>query len=148
MPHRDSSSYEIELLMSFNCLNLFKPNEHTEEYYNRRPNDEKFPNEIEGTKHVYVGNKISFETTDKIVEKIQMVVLNDVKCSYAHGIENIHLLLYRKYIFIEEYEASTEKNEYDYLYKKDDELKRDNEGIIEHGTDFIIFKFIQDGDST
>ena len=28
MPYRDSPHHEIELLMSFNCLNLFKPHEH------------------------------------------------------------------------------------------------------------------------
>ena len=38
MAHRDSSHHEIELLMSFNYLKLFKPNEHILE----KPNDENF----------------------------------------------------------------------------------------------------------
>ena len=42
---------------------------------------------------------------------------------------------------------STVKNEYEYLYKKDDELKGDNitvenEGIVEYGNDFINCKVI------
>ena len=51
-------------------------------------------------------------------------------------------MLQQKYIPIQEYETSTEKNEYQYLYKKDVELKGDNitvenEGIVEYGDDFI-----------
>ena len=43
------------------------------------------------------------------------------------------------------------KNEYQYLYKKDDELKGDNitdenEGFIEYGNDFINCKLIHDRD--
>ena len=45
-------------------------------------------------------------------------------------------MLYQKYIPIQEYENSTMKNEYQYLYKKDGEIKGDNitdedEGIVE-----------------
>ena len=39
---RDSPHHEIEILMSFNSFNFFKPNEHTEEYHIRKPNDKTF----------------------------------------------------------------------------------------------------------
>ena len=55
-------------------------------------------------------------------------------------------MLHRKYIFIEQDKNSTERNEYEYLHKKEDELKdnNDNEGIVEYGNDFIKCKFILD----
>ena len=46
-------------------------------------------------------------------------------------------MLDRKYIPIQEYENSTVKNEYDYLYNKDEELKGNNEDIVEYGYDFL-----------
>ena len=54
-------------------------------------------------------------------------------------------MLHQKYIPIQEYENSTEKDEYKYLYKKDVELKGDNitienDGIVEYGNDFINCK--------
>ena len=56
-------------------------------------------------------------------------------------------MLHQKYIPIQEYENSTVKNEYKYLYKKDDEIKSDNitvenEGIVEYGSDFLNCKNI------
>ena len=56
-------------------------------------------------------------------------------------------MLHPKYIPIQEYKNSTVKNEYRYLYKKDDELKGhnitvENEGIVENGNDFINCKII------
>ena len=56
-------------------------------------------------------------------------------------------MLHQKYIPIQEYQNSTMKNEYKYLYKKDDELKGDNitdenDVIIEYGNDFINCKII------
>ena len=49
-------------------------------------------------------------------------------------------MAHQKYIPLQEYENSTVKNEYKYLYKKDDELKGDNitienEGVVENGND-------------
>ena len=72
---------------------------------------------------------------------------NDIKYPYAHGEEKIYFMLHQKYIPIQEYENSTEKNEYHYLYKKDVELKGDNitvenEGIVKYGNDFINCKII------
>ena len=70
---------------------------------------------------------------------------NDIKYPYAYGEENLYFMSHQKYIPIQEYKISTEKSEYRYLYKKDEELKGDNitvenEGIVEHGNDFIICK--------
>ena len=51
-------------------------------------------------------------------------------------------MLYQKYIPLQKYEKSRVKNEYQYLYKEDDELKGDNvteenEGVVEYGKAFI-----------
>ena len=56
-------------------------------------------------------------------------------------------MLHQNYISIQEYESSTGKDEYQYLYKKDEVLKCDNitvenEGIVEFGNDFLICKII------
>ena len=54
-------------------------------------------------------------------------------------------MLHQKYITLQEYQSSTEKNEYQYFFKKDDELEGDeNEGIVEYGNDFINYKFFLD----
>ena len=83
----------------------------TQDYYNRGPNDKNFLFEIEDEKYIQVGEKFfSFETTDKIVEYSSNDGLNDVKYTYAHGIENIYFMLYRKYIPSEEYGNSTQKD--------------------------------------
>ena len=54
-------------------------------------------------------------------------------------------MAHQKYEY--EYEISTVKNDYQYLYKKGDELKGDNitvenEGIVEYGSDFLNCKII------
>ena len=70
-------------------------------------------------------------------------VFNDVKYTYAYGKENIYFMLHQKYISIQEYENSTAKNEYQYLYKKNDENNIDHEEIdIVCGEDFLNCKFI------
>ena len=48
----------------------------------------------------------------------------DIIHPYAYSKESIYFMLHRKYITIEEYKNSTQKDEYEYLYKKDDELKK------------------------
>ena len=148
MPYRNSPHQEIEILMSFNYLNLFKPNEHSEDYHTRKPNNEKFLFEIGDKKYIYVGeNVISFETNDKIVKYSSELGFNDIKFPFAYGEENIYFMLHQKYIPLQEYENSTVKNVYQYLYKKDGELKGDNisvenEGVVEYGNDFINCKII------
>ena len=56
-PNTKSLHREIEIIMSFKYLKLFNPNEHTEDYYNRGPNDKFFPFEMEDRKNVYVKTK-------------------------------------------------------------------------------------------
>ena len=54
-PNRDSPHHEIEKPMSFNFFNLFKPNENTEDYHIRKPNDKNSLFETEDKKYIYVG---------------------------------------------------------------------------------------------
>ena len=139
VPHQ-----EIEILMGFDYLNLFKPNEHTEDYHTRKPNDENFLFEIGDKKFIYVGEKLlTFETNDIIVKYSSEHGFNDVKFPFAYGKENIYFMLHQKNIPIQQSEESTMKNEYQYLYKKDMELKGDNitlenKGIVEYGIDFKL----------
>ena len=146
MPYRDSPHHETEILMSFDYLHLFRPNEHTEDYYIRKPNNANFLFKIEDKKHIHIKNLFSFET-DEIVKYSSEHGYNDIKYSFARGKENIYFMLEQKYIPNQEYENSTVKNEYDYLYKKDDEINCDNntvedEGVIEYGDDFLNCEFI------
>ena len=101
-----------------------------------------------------MGEKIfGFETADEIVEYSSNDGLNDVKYSDAHGIENMTLMFFRKIFPFEEYKKSTQKDDYVYLHKKDNEMKNgkvtvENEGIVEYGKDFLNCKIIHDRDST
>ena len=144
MPYRDIPHYEIEILMSFDYLHLFKPNEHTEDYYIRKPNNEKFLFKIEDIKYTHVGEKLfNFETKDEIVEYSSEHGFNDVKFPFAHGKENIYFMLHQKNIPIQEYENSTVKPEYQYLYEKNEEITIDPEGIdIVYGEDFLKSKVV------
>ena len=140
MPYRISPHQEIEKVMSFDYLHVFGLDENNK--------DGNFLFEIENRKYVHVGkNLFSFETNDEIVEYFSEHGNNDVKYSFAYGKENIYFMLHQKYIPLQEYENSTMKNEYQYLYEKDEELKGDkisaeNEGIVEYGIDFINCKII------
>ena len=65
MPYRDSPHLEIEILVSFDYPHLFRPNEHTEDYHIRKPNNANFLFKIEDKKYVHVGATLfSFETDD------------------------------------------------------------------------------------
>ena len=138
MPYRNSPHQELEKVMSFDYLHVFGPDENNK--------DGNFLFEIENKKYVYVGDKLfSFETNDEIVDYFRKHGNNDVKFSFAYGKENIYFMLHQKYIPLQEYENSTMKNEYQYLYKKDEELRGDNisvenEGIYEYGNDFYKCK--------
>ena len=140
MPYRDSPHQEIETLLSFDYLHVFGPDENNK--------DGNFLFETEDKKNIYVGEKLfSFETNDEIEMFFSEHGCNDVKYPFAHGKENIYFMLEQKYIPIQEYENSIMKNEYEYLYKKDEELKGDNitvenEGIVEYGNDFLICKTV------
>ena len=110
--------------MSFDYLRLFRPNEHCPDYYIRKPNDENFLFKIEDKKYIHVGEKLfSFETSDKVLNYSSEHAFNDIKFPFAHGKENIYFMLHHKNIPIQEYENSTKKSEYEYLYKMDDKLK-------------------------
>ena len=112
IPYRDSSHEEIEKVMSFDYLHVFGPDENNK--------DGTFLFEIGDKKYIHVGKKLfSFETKDEIVEFFSEHGNNDVKYPHAYGKENIYFMLYQKYIPIQEYENSTMKNEYQYLYKKE-----------------------------
>ena len=140
IPYRDSPHHEIEIVISFDYLHVFGPDENNK--------DGIFLFEIGDKKYNHVGeNVFSFETTDEIVDYFTEHGNNDVKYSYAYGKENIYFMVHQKYIPLQEYENSTMKNEYQYLYIKDDELKGDNitdenEGIVEYGNDFLNCKII------
>ena len=134
--------------MSFDYLHLFRPTEHSEDYHIRKQNDENFPFKIEDKKYIHMGEKlISFETNDEIVKYSSEHGYNDVIFPFAHGKENIYFMLHQKYIPLQEYEISTVKNEYQYLYKKDQELRGDNitvenDRVVEYANDFIKGKII------
>ena len=138
MPYRNSTHQEIEIFMSFYYLHVFGPDEDNK--------DGNFLFEIEDKKCVHVGkNVFIFETNDEIKDYFSEHGNNDVKYTYAYGKENICFMLHQKYTPLQEYENSTVKNEYRYLYKNDEKLKGDNisvenEGIVEYGNDFVNCK--------
>ena len=140
MPYRNSDHQEIGIVTKFDYLHVFGPNENNK--------DGNFLFEIENKKYVYVGDKLfSFETNDEIVDCFTEHGFNDIKFPFAHGKENIYFMLHQKYIPLQEYENSAMKNEYQYLYEKDEELKGDNisienKSIVEYGNDFLNCKII------
>ena len=141
MPYKNSPHPEIQLVMRFNYLYLFNLNEHKEKYHIRKPNDGNLLFEIEDKKYIIVGGKvITFEADDTILNYSSELGFDDIKFPYAYGGENIYFMLHRKSIPIQAYKNSTEKDEYQYLYKKGDEKK----GVVEHGKDFIYCKNISD----
>ena len=81
---------------------------------------------------------INFETNDTNLNYSSELGFHDIKYPFAYGEENIHFVLHLKYIPFQEYKNSTEKDEYEYLYKKGDE----NKGIVEYGNDFLNCKII------
>ena len=112
--------------MSFDYLHLFRPTEHSEDYQFRKPNDENFLFKIEDKKYIHVGVKLlSFETNDEIAKYSSTHGFNDVKFPIAYSEENIYFMLHQKYVPFLEYENSTVKNEYEYLYKKGEEYGND-----------------------
>ena len=137
-PYRDSPYHETELIKRFDYLHLFRSNEHTEDYYIRKPKNENFLFKNEDKIFIHVGKKLfSFETNDEVVKYSSENGYNDIKYPYAYGGKNIYFMLHQKDIPLQEYETSTVKNEYYYLYKKDEELKGNNEGFVENGNDSI-----------
>ena len=136
IPFRDSPYQEIEIVMSFDYLHVFGPDENNK--------DGSFLFEIGDRKYIHVGeNVFSFETDDEIKNYFTEHGNNDVKYPYAYGKENIYFMLHQKYIPIQEYENSTMKNEHQYLYRKNEESTNDPEGVdIVYGEDFLNCKII------
>ena len=136
MPYRNSPHKEIEIVMSFDYLHVFGADENSK--------DRNILFEIGNEKYIYVGEKVfSFETNDEIVDYFSEHGFKEVKYTYAYGKENIYFMLHQKYISIQEYENSTVKNEYQYLYKKNDKITNNPEGIdIVCGEAFLNCKFI------
>ena len=140
MPYRDSQHHEVEILMSFNYLKVFKTNEHTEYYHIREPNDENVLFKI-GDKNYSCGGKIfTSETNDTNLNYSSELGFNDIKIPYAYGGENNYFMLHQKYNRLQEYKFSTLKNKYQYLYKK----RNENKGVVECGNDSINCKINSD----
>ena len=98
MPYRESPHHEIEILMNFNYLNVFKQN------------DENFLFEIEDKKYIYVGKEVfTSEKNGTIVKYSSELGLNDVEYPSFYGEENIYFMLHQKYVPIQEYGTSTLK---------------------------------------
>ena len=75
MPCRVSSNNGIEIVMSFDFLNVFKPNEHTEDF-----NTKKLLFEIEDKSYIYVADKVvSFKKNDEIINYSSKLGHNDIK---------------------------------------------------------------------
>ena len=140
MPCRNSSHREIKMAMKIDYLHVFGPDKNNK--------DGNLLFEIENKKFIHVGEKLfSFEINDEIEKCFSEHGYNDVKFAYAYGKENIYFILHQTYIPLQEYESSTVKNQYQYLYKEDEELKGDiitveNEGIVEYGIDFTNCKIV------
>ena len=103
IPYRDSLHHEIEILMSFDYLNVFKPNQHTEDYHKRKPKEENFLFKIADKKYIYVGEIVlTFQTNEIIVKYSSELDFNDVKNPFGYGEENIYFMLHQKYTPIQE----------------------------------------------
>ena len=97
MPYRNSPLNEIEILLSFNYLNLFRLKEDVEVYHVRKPQDAIFLFEIEAKKSIHVGDRVfTFETTDIKVKHSSELGFNDVKYPFAYGQENIYFMLHQQ----------------------------------------------------
>ena len=67
-------------------------------------------------KFICVGNTVlSFETKDTTLNFSSEHGLKHIKLPYAYGKEINYFMLHQKYIPIQEYKTSMEKNEYQYL---------------------------------
>ena len=136
MPYRNSPHQQIEIVMGFDYLYVFGLDENNE--------NGNFLFEIEDKKYIHVGEELfSFETNDEIEKLFSEHGNNDIKYSFAYGKENIYFLAHQKFILIQEYQNSTMKNEYQYLYKKNEEITNDPERVdIVCGEDFLNCKVI------
>ena len=86
---------------------------------------------------MHVGEKLfTFETNDEIKKYSSEQGYNDLEFPYAYGKEDIYFISHQIYIPIQE-------SEYQYLYRKNEEITKDPEGIdIVYGEDFLNCKII------
>ena len=136
IPNRNSPHHEIEINMSFDFLHVFAPDENNK--------DGKSLFRVEDEKCFHGGATLfSFQTNDELVENFSEDGFHDIKFPFAHGKESIYFMLHQKYIPLQDYEKSTMKDEYVYLYKKNEEITEDSEGIdIVYGEGFLNCKTI------
>ena len=148
MPYRNSHHQEIEMVTKFDYQHLFKPFDFDKKTRARIVTDENFLFKIEDKKYIFVGENVYiFETIDDIDEYFSETGHNDVKYLFALSKENIYYMAHQKDITIEEFENEEMFDQYQYLYKKDSELKGDNitvedDGIVEYDNNFLNCKFI------
>ena len=148
LPYTDSPHHEIEMVIKFNYQHLFKPFDFYEKTHARIVTDENFLFKIEEKKNIFVGENVyNFETFDDINEYFSETGNNDIKYPFALSKENIYYMAHQKYSTIEEFENSKMFDEYQYLYKKDSQLKgysdiEDDEDIVENGIVFLNCKLI------
>ena len=84
MPYRDSPHQDIGSFMSFIHLNLFRPNEHKEDYDIRKPNDESSMFDVGDSNYIYLGEKsVAFKTKVKIVIYSSGLGFKDNKFPFA-----------------------------------------------------------------
>ena len=92
IPYRNSPHQEIEIVMSFDYLHVFRPDENKK--------DGNFLFEIEDKKYILVGEKLfSFETNDEIVDFFQNMVLTMLN-SHMLAVKKTFTLCYIKNIFL------------------------------------------------
>ena len=111
IPYRNSPHQKTEILLSFDYLRLFRPNERSPDYHIRKPNDENFLFKTEDKNYIHVGEKsFSLETGEEIVNYSSEHGFIDVNFPFGHGKENIYFMLHQKYIPLQKYK-SEQKNQ-------------------------------------
>ena len=84
MPYRSSPHQEIEILMNFDYLHLFKPIELDEKTHATKQTNKNFLFKIEDKIYIYNGERIlTFKTDDEITEYFSEDGYKDVKYPFA-----------------------------------------------------------------
>ena len=92
IPYRNSPHQEIEIVMRFDYLHVFRPDENKK--------DGNFLFKIEDKKYIQVGEKLfSFETNDEIVDFFQNMVLTMLN-AHMLAVKKTFTLCYIKNIFL------------------------------------------------
>ena len=99
IPYRNSPHQEIEIVISFDYLNVFEPNEHTEDYHIKKTDDEIFLFEIE--KKTFI-SEIKFFLPKQMIylkNNFQNSVITRLN-THMHTVKKIFTLCYIKKIFL------------------------------------------------